>query len=197
MPIEKRLPMRVSRFAVLLFALCIVCTLTACNTQKPLPEQHFDLKGKIVAVNKNDGTLTLATDAIPGYMAAMTIEAIPSRKSGVLDVAKPGQTLHRYEQNEWKIGCPIGNLTQEMGILNEAFQTKLRKVFNGMKNAIRTCLVQAQVEGDVSPALDGSNTPADFILNSWEGALLRMKAEGHTGPLVLFQKMVFDLVLKR
>ncbi len=101
----------------------------------------------------------------------------------------------RYEQNEWKTGCPIGNLTQEMGILNEAFQAKLRKVFNGMKNAIRTCLVQAQVEGDISPALDPDAT-ADFILNSWEGALLRMKAEGHTGPLVLFQKMVFDHVLK-
>lgn len=92
MPIEKRLPMRVSRFAVLLFALCIVCTLTACNTQKPLPEQHFDLKGKIVAVNKNDGTLTLATDAIPGYMAAMTMD-YPVKEKWVLDVAKPGQTL--------------------------------------------------------------------------------------------------------
>ena len=101
----------------------------------------------------------------------------------------------RYEQNEWKAGCPIGNLTQEMGILNEAFQAKLNKVFNNMKNAISACLTQAQVEGDISPALDPDAT-ADFILNSWEGALLRMKAEGHTGPLVLFQKMIFDLVLR-
>jgi TetR/AcrR family transcriptional repressor of nem operon len=99
------------------------------------------------------------------------------------------------EQDEWKTGCPIGNLTQEMGILNEAFQAKLKKVFSGMKNVIKTCLVQAQLERDISSALD-PDTTADFILNSWEGALLRMKAEGHTGPLVLFQKMVFDRVLK-
>jgi TetR/AcrR family transcriptional repressor of nem operon len=105
------------------------------------------------------------------------------------------ETRIRYEQDEWKSGCPIGNLTQEMGMLNEAFQTKLKKVFSGMKNAIRTCLAQAQLERDISPALDPDAT-ADFILNSWEGALLRVKAEGHTGPLVLFQKMVFDLVLK-
>lgn len=105
------------------------------------------------------------------------------------------ETRIRYEQDEWKTGCPIGNLTQEMGILNEAFRAKLNKVFSGMKNVIRTCLVQAQLERDISPALDPDAT-ADFILNSWEGALLRMKAEGHTGPLVLFQKVVFDLVLK-
>jgi TetR/AcrR family transcriptional repressor of nem operon len=101
----------------------------------------------------------------------------------------------RLEQDEWKTGCPIGNLTQEMGILNEAFQAKLKKVFSGMKNVIKTCLVQAQLERDISSALD-PDTTADFILNSWEGALLRMKAEGHTGPLVLFQKIVFDRVLK-
>jgi TetR/AcrR family transcriptional repressor of nem operon len=72
---------------------------------------------------------------------------------------------------------------------------RLKKVFSGMKAAIRTCLAQAQVERDIALALDPDAT-ADFILNSWEGALLRMKAEGHTGPLVLFQKMVFDHVLK-
>ena len=105
------------------------------------------------------------------------------------------ETRIRHEQDECKSGCPIGNLTQEMGVLNEAFQARLKKVFSGMKAAIRTCLAQAQVERDIALALDPDAT-ADFILNSWEGALLRMKAEGHTGPLVLFQKMIFDHVLR-
>jgi len=34
-------------------------------------------------------------------------------------------------------------------------------------------------------------------LNSWQGALLRMKAEGNAQPLLLFEKMVFGKVLKR
>ena len=105
------------------------------------------------------------------------------------------ETRIRQEQEECKSGCPIGNLTQEMGVLNDAFQARLKRVFSGVKAAIKTCLAQAQVEGDINPALDPDAT-ADFILNSWEGALLRMKAEGHTGPLVLFQKMVFDHMLK-
>jgi TetR/AcrR family transcriptional repressor of nem operon len=105
------------------------------------------------------------------------------------------ETRIMQEQDEWKSGCPIGNLTQEMGALNEAFQARLKKVLDGMKAAIRNCLAQAQVERDISPTLDPDAT-ADFILNSWEGALLRTKAEGHTGPLVLFQKMIFDHVLR-
>lgn len=106
------------------------------------------------------------------------------------------ETRIKHEQDECKSGCPIGNLTQEMGVLNEAFQARLKNVFGGMKAAIRNCLALAQVERDISADLDPDAT-ADFVLNSWEGALLRMKAEGHTGPLVLFQKMVFDHVLKR
>ena len=76
-----------------------------------------------------------------------------------------------------------------MGVLSEAFRAKLREVFNRMKGAIRECLEQAQTEHEIDQRLDPDET-ADFILNSWEGALLRMKAEGNTGPLILFEKMV-------
>ena len=39
--------------------------LAACQTEKPLPQQRFDLRGKVVAVDKNAGTVTLAHEAIP------------------------------------------------------------------------------------------------------------------------------------
>jgi len=98
-------------------------------------------------------------------------------------------------QEEGRSGCPIGNLTQEMGILSEDFQAKLREVFKRIKGAICECLEQAQKQGETKLPLDPEET-ADFILNSWEGALLRMKAEGNTEPLLLFEKMVFDRLLK-
>lgn len=100
------------------------------------------------------------------------------------------------EQEDRKSGCPIGNLAQEMGVLSEAFRAKLREVFNRMKGAIRECLEQAHTRQEIDPRLDPDET-ADFILNSWEGALLRMKAEGNTGPLMLFEKMIFGHVLNR
>jgi protein SCO1 len=70
----------------------MMIALAACQTEKPAPQQHFDLKGKVVAVNKNEGTITLAHEAIPGYMPAMTME-YPVKDQWVFNVVKPGQTL--------------------------------------------------------------------------------------------------------
>ncbi len=103
--------------------------------------------------------------------------------------------LH-WEQEDPKTGCPIGNLTQEMGIISDAFRTKLKSVFERMRCDIGSCLEQAQERREINPLLNPNET-ADFILNSWEGALLRMKAEGTTEPLALFEDMVFNHLLRR
>jgi len=85
--------MRARRLIAWLVGLGIVFALAACQKQKPLPEQRFDLQGKVVSVDKNEGTVTLAHDAIPGYMSAMTM-AYPVKDKWALDVLKPGQTVH-------------------------------------------------------------------------------------------------------
>jgi len=99
------------------------------------------------------------------------------------------------EEQGCKGGCPIGNLTQEMGGLSDAFQHKLREIFSRMKAGIAECLESARREHEIDPSLQVDEV-ADFILNSWEGALLRMKAEGNLQPLILFEKMIFDRILK-
>lgn len=101
-----------------------------------------------------------------------------------------------FEQDEWKGGCPIGNLTQEMGSLSDAFRSRLQGVFTIMQTSIRDCLEEARSRGELNPALDVDEM-AEFILNGWEGAVLRMKAEGGSGPLVLFEKIVFGGVLAK
>jgi TetR/AcrR family transcriptional regulator, transcriptional repressor for nem operon len=102
----------------------------------------------------------------------------------------------RCEEKGCKGGCPIGNLTQEMADLKESFRVKLNEAFSRMSKGVATCLEQAQRMNQLDPALDPRAT-ADFILNSWEGALLRMKAQGSSEPLVVFDTMVFDGLLKR
>jgi len=70
----------------------LLFVLAACKTQPPLPQQRFDLRGKVVAVNKSEGTVTLAHEAIPGYMAAMTMD-YRIRDRWAFRVLKPGQTV--------------------------------------------------------------------------------------------------------
>jgi len=84
--------MSTQRFVVWVAAAALVAALAACQGEKPLPQQRFDIKGKVVAVNKDAGTVTLAHDAIPGYMAAMTMD-YALKDQWAFGVLKPGQTV--------------------------------------------------------------------------------------------------------
>jgi|WetSurMetagenome_2_1015567.scaffolds.fasta_scaffold658389_1 TetR/AcrR family transcriptional regulator, transcriptional repressor for nem operon len=156
-------------------------------------------KGSFYFYFKSKDDLGLALiDYYAEFFCALSESSLRSAEGPPLQRLKQffeDRRLH-WDQEERKSGCPIGNLTQEMGVISDAFRAKLRQVFGRMNNDIRECLVEAQDLHEISPDLDPAAT-ADFILNSWEGALLRMKAEGDTDPLILFEKMVFDHVLKQ
>lgn len=99
------------------------------------------------------------------------------------------------EERGCKGGCPIGNLTQEMADQKEAFRVKLKQAFTGISTRIAKCLEEARDLNQIDPSLDPMET-ANFIFNSWEGALLRMKAENSVQPLVIFETMIFDGLLR-
>ncbi len=80
------------RFIAWLAALSMVLALAACQTVKPMPQKRYDLRGKVVAVDKSEGMVTLAHQAIPGYMAAMTM-AYPLKDKWAFDILKPGQSV--------------------------------------------------------------------------------------------------------
>jgi len=110
--------MRARRFMALLIGLSAVLVLAAWQTEKPLPGQRFDLRGKVVAVNKNEGTVRLAHEAIPGYMAAMTMD-YPLKDKWAFDVLKPGQTIHATlvsaSDRAWLEGIVVTEETQPEG----------------------------------------------------------------------------------
>lgn len=99
------------------------------------------------------------------------------------------------EEQGFKGGCPIGNLAQEMADQNEAFRVKVKEAFGKMSARIAQCLEEARELKQVKRSLDPGET-ADFILNSWEGALLRMKAENSMEPLLVFENVIFRSLLK-
>ncbi len=101
-----------------------------------------------------------------------------------------------YDLRECKQGCPIGNMAQEMGDINESFRVKLRDVFDHLKSNIRECLKEAKKLKEISKSIDPDET-ADFILDSWEGALMRMKVTKDTAPLKRFYKMTKKMLTKK
>jgi TetR/AcrR family transcriptional repressor of nem operon len=100
-----------------------------------------------------------------------------------------------FESNGCELGCPIGNLSQEMGDLSPAFRKRLEEIFLMMRSRVEGVLNEALLSGDLPGPLKAREM-ADFIINSWEGALVRMKVQKNTEALRLFDKMIFDGILK-
>jgi len=101
-----------------------------------------------------------------------------------------------FKSKDYAYGCPIGNLSQEMGDLNPAFRKKLRRAADEMVDIYRGLLEQARIAGEISADLDIKET-AYFIVSSWHGALVRMKIEKGPRPLKNHKRFIFDHVLRR
>jgi len=92
-------------------------------------------------------------------------------------------------------GCPIGNISQEMAASNPRFREKLADVFTDITNPVVICLQHAQEQGSLTQEEDVVSL-AKFIVNSWQGALIALKITGTAESLIIFEKFVFDVLLR-
>ena len=87
-------------------------------------------------------------------------------------------------------GCLMCNLSTELADQNPAFQSLLAEQWAELSACLAGPITQAGTTAlglaHLSPA-----EAADWLLNSWSGALTRMKAEASSAPLDLFLKSVF------
>ncbi|WP_461521953.1 acrylate utilization transcriptional regulator AcuR [Porticoccus sp.] len=89
------------------------------------------------------------------------------------------------EKYDFKRGCLIGNLGQEMGRLPENFRERLTSVLEDWQGSVERCLEEAKVHGQVSSDLDCKQL-AYIFWTGWEGAVLRAKLERSAKPLKAF-----------
>lgn len=105
-------------------------------------------------------------------------------------VADAREGMRRYD---FRKGCLVGNLGQEMGALPEEFRARLVNVFGDWEARTAKCLRQAQAAGEIAPGLDCDRL-ASFFWIGWEGAVLRAKLEQSPVPLDEFSDGFFALV---
>jgi TetR/AcrR family transcriptional regulator, transcriptional repressor for nem operon len=92
-------------------------------------------------------------------------------------------------------GCLIGNLSLEMADQSDSLQALLHLSFSNWQTGVAGVLQEAIDRGDLAK----SNKPqelASFLLNSYEGALLRSKADRSSKPLENFMHFAFNVLLK-
>ncbi len=104
--------------------------------------------------------------------------------------------IELFKTKRYTLGCPIGNLGQEMGDLSEPFQKKLKWALDAMAGRYIRVLSEAQSRGDLPQGLDVRQT-AFFLIASWHGALIRMKIERSPEPLEDHKNFFFNRIFKK
>lgn len=89
------------------------------------------------------------------------------------------------KQKDYTRGCFVGNMCQEMADTNSSIAEKAEYLFRRYTSALARCLGELQGTGKSRQALDADKL-AEFIFNSWEGAMLRMKSSRNAQPLNAF-----------
>jgi TetR/AcrR family transcriptional repressor of nem operon len=100
-----------------------------------------------------------------------------------------------FQEENCTKGCPIGNLSQELSDVNENIRKRLEESLGGMGSLIETCLYEAREKGEFQNDIPVPEIAA-YIINSWEGALLRMKVSRSISPILIFEHILFDTILK-
>ncbi len=103
--------------------------------------------------------------------------------------------IKNMEIKEYKYGCFIGNLTQEMSDVNKNVAEVTEQLHKNVSAKILDCIVDA-IENDSYELPLEPDILADYINNSWQGALVRMKSSENSVPLDEFYKVLVNVLIK-
>jgi TetR/AcrR family transcriptional repressor of nem operon len=116
----------------------------------------------------------------------------------------PRQRLKRYldiitgklERDGWRIGCLIGDFSLQVSSHSTLLRKRLDSIFREWRTLFASCIAAAQSAGEVDSHFDATEL-AEFLLASWEGAILRMKVERSPAALERFKTIVFETVFQQ
>jgi TetR/AcrR family transcriptional regulator, transcriptional repressor for nem operon len=115
----------------------------------------------------------------------------------------PRQRLKRYldiisgvlEADKWSRGCLIGDFSLQTASESEVLRERLEAIFQEWRAPFAACIAEAQMAGEIDSTFEPMEL-AEFLLASWEGAILRMKVERGPAALDRFKKIAFQTVFK-
>jgi TetR/AcrR family transcriptional repressor of nem operon len=131
------------------------------------------------------------------YLKGLVSEALNN------ETLTPRQQLKRYldiitdklERDRWMLGCLIGDFSLQVSSHSKLLRKRLDSIFREWRTLFASCIAAAQSTGEVDSRFDATEL-AEFLLASWEGAILRMKVERSSAALERFKTIVFETVFK-
>src|SRR5207249_7834795 len=132
------------------------------------------------------------------YLKGLVAEALND------ETVTPRQRLKRYldvitsklERDRWVLGCLIGDLSLQVTSHSKLLRKRLDSIFREWRKLFASCIAAAQSAGEIDSKFDATEL-AEFLLSSWEGAILRMKVERSRAALERFKAIMFETVFQR
>jgi TetR/AcrR family transcriptional regulator, transcriptional repressor for nem operon len=114
----------------------------------------------------------------------------------------PLKRLRRYFSDLVKIygpkgaipGCMMGRFSLEIAEESPQLRKRISASFDHWQHSIATVIRQGVARKELPAGMDPESL-AGFLLNSWEGALLRSQADKSDIPLETFMRYAFDHLL--
>jgi TetR/AcrR family transcriptional repressor of nem operon len=91
-------------------------------------------------------------------------------------------------------GCLIGNFSAELAADSRVVRDRLGAVFAAWTQLLASCIREAQAMGELRAELDADMT-AGFLIDAYEGAVLRTKVDRDATALRRFETVVFSAIL--
>jgi TetR/AcrR family transcriptional repressor of nem operon len=98
------------------------------------------------------------------------------------------------QKYDFKRGCLVGNLNQELNHLSEDFKQRLLLSYTCWQSHIKHCLDLAKKHNTIQSHVD-TTMMSEYFWIGWEGAVMRSKLTKTSKPLTLYTEMFLRALL--
>ena len=103
--------------------------------------------------------------------------------------------IDSFEEDDLKKGCLLGKITQEVSGSNESIREITEKIQNDIINAITLNIEEAKQKKQFDSMFESKDL-AEFMYNSWQGTLIRIKSTRQRETLDNFYRLLNGVLLK-
>jgi TetR/AcrR family transcriptional repressor of nem operon len=99
-----------------------------------------------------------------------------------------------FVKSKFERGCLLGNFSAELSNQSAVIRRELAELYNRWSRDIELAIADGQAEGTIPADKDAAEIAA-FLLDAYEGALLRARVERSRAPFDRFMQLAFDRIL--
>lgn len=99
-----------------------------------------------------------------------------------------------FAKSKFERGCLLGNFSAELSNQSAVIRQRLADLYKRWTKDIEVAIEDGQAEGSIPPDKN-ANDIAAFLLDAYEGALLRARVERSRAPFDRFMQLAFGNIL--